>query len=109
MYLNKKDRNLGIQPSNIVSKRSYQDCLTKPTASTRQLICIKDKIPISVNVMRLISAISSVSKFHIHMVIVLANLSARCDDSDSDKPLSLNKIMLSPYWKNFEKAMHAEF
>lgn len=42
------------------------------------------------------------------MLIVLANLSAGCDDSGPDEPLSL-KEAASAYWKDFEKAMHAEF
>ncbi len=43
------------------------------------------------------------------MVTVFANLNAGSDDSGSDEPLSLKETMSSMYWKNFEKAMHAEF
>ncbi len=43
------------------------------------------------------------------MVTVLANLNARYDDSGPDEPLSFKKTIASPYWKNFEKAMYAEF
>ncbi len=43
------------------------------------------------------------------MVTVLANLNAGYDDSGPDEPFSLKETMASPYWKNFEKAMYAEF
>ena len=43
------------------------------------------------------------------MVTVLANLSAGCDDSGPDEPLSIKEAMATPLWKDFEKAMHAEF
>ncbi len=51
----------------------------------------------------------SVPKFHIHMVTVLANLNAGYVDSGPDEPLSLKEAMASPYWKNSEKAIYAEF
>ena len=43
------------------------------------------------------------------MVTVLANLNAGYDDCGPDELLSLRKTMVSPYWKDFEKAMHTEF
>ena len=43
------------------------------------------------------------------MVTVLANLAAGSDDSGPDEPLTLKEAMVSPYWKDFEKAMHVEF
>lgn len=61
------------------------------------------------NIICLISAISSISKSHIHIVTVLANLNTRCDDSSPDKPLFFKKAMASLYWKNFEKTIHVEF
>ena len=59
--------------------------------------------------MRLISASRIIQKSHIYIVTVLANLNTSCDDSDLDEPLSLKEVMRSLYWKNFEKAMYAEF
>ena len=43
------------------------------------------------------------------MVTVSANLNAGCNDSGPDEPLSLKEATRSPYWKDFEKAMHADF
>lgn len=43
------------------------------------------------------------------MVTILANLSIRCDDSDLNEQFFFKKTMVSFYWKNFEKAMHAKF
>ena len=59
--------------------------------------------------MRSISTSTSVPKSHIYMVTVLANLNAKCDDSGPDELLSIKDARASPYWKDFEKAMHAEF
>lgn len=59
--------------------------------------------------MRLVSATSSVLKYHIHIVTVLANLNAEYNNSSLDKPLTIKKAMATPYWKDFEKAMHIEF
>ena len=46
---------------------------------------------------------------HLHMITVLANLNTGCDNSSLDKPCSLKEVMRSPYWKDFEKAIHSEF
>lgn len=59
--------------------------------------------------MHSISATPSVLKLHIYIVTILANFSTECNDSCSDEPLSLKVTMLLPYWKDFEKTMHAEF
>ena len=107
--MNRGDRDSGIQSSDATPKRSCQDRLTKPTLGTRRSACIKDKTPASANVICLISASSLVRKLYIHIVSVLANLNAECDDSGPDELLSLREAMASPYWKDFEKAMHAEF
>lgn len=40
-----------------------------------------------------------VPKSHIHMVTVLANLSAGYDDSGPDEPLTFKQAMTSTYWK----------
>ncbi len=56
-----------------------------------------------------VSTTPSVSKFHIHMVTVLANLKPGYDDSGLDEPLFLKAAIVSSYQKNFKKAMHAEF
>ena len=63
----------------------------------------------SANIIRLISATPLVFKSYIHMVIILANLSAGYDDFNPNKPLSFKKVMLSPYWKEFETTIYAEF
>ena len=109
LQFNRGDRDSSIQFSDATPKRSRQNRLTKPTPGTRQSTCSKDKTPESANVIRSISNSSSVPKSHIHMVTVLANLNAGCDDSGPDEPLSLKEARASPYWKDFEKAMHAEF
>lgn len=44
-----------------------------------------------------------------HMVMVLANLSTGYDNSGPDELFSLRETIASPYWKEFEKAMHVEF
>ena len=59
--------------------------------------------------MRSVSATPPVPKSHIHMVTVLANFSAEYHNSVPDEPLFLKKAIASPQWKDFEKAMHAEF
>lgn len=59
--------------------------------------------------MHLVSNTTSVPKSNIHIITVLAHLSARYGDSGLNEPLSLKEAMSSPYWKNFEKAIHAEF
>ncbi len=71
--------------------------------------CIKDKTPTSANVIRSVSDTPLVNKSHIHMVIILVNLSAECDDSGQNKLLSLKQTLLSPYWKDFKKVIHLEF
>lgn len=43
------------------------------------------------------------------MIIVLANLSVGCNNSDVDKPFFLKEAMLSSYWKDFKKAMYVKF
>ena len=109
LQLNRGDRDSGIQPSDATPKRSRQDRLAEPTPGTRQSARIKEKTPTSANVMRSISATSSIPKSHIHMVTVLANLNAGYDNSGPDKPLTIKEAMATPYWKDFEKAMHIEF
>lgn len=59
--------------------------------------------------MRSVSATSLVSKSHIHMVIVLANLNVGYDNFGPDERLIIKKAMATTYWKDFEKAMHTEF
>lgn len=74
--LNRGDKELDIQSLNTIPKRSHQNRVTNPILGTQQLACIKDITPTSANIMRLVSAILSVPKSHIHIVTVLANLSA---------------------------------
>lgn len=97
--MNRKDRDLGIQLLNNVPKRSCQDRLADPTPSTWQSAFIKDKTSTSANVMYFVSAIPLLSKSHINMVTVLANLSAECDNSYSDEPFSIKQAISLPYWK----------
>ncbi len=59
--------------------------------------------------MRSVSAIPSVRKSYIYMATVLATLSAGSDDSSLDELLFFKEAMSSPYGKDFEKVMHAEF
>lgn len=63
----------------------------------------------SANIMRSTAASHFIPKSHVHMVTVLANLSAGYDDSGSDQPLTLKEAMASAYWIDFEKAMLLEF
>lgn len=109
LQLNRGDGDLSIQPQDVAPKKSRQERLIDLTPGTRQSARIKDKAPTSANVMRLISITQPVPKSHIHIVTVLANVSARYDDSGPDEPLTLKQAMASPYWKDFEKAMHVEF
>ena len=51
----------------------------------------------------------SIPKSYIHMVTVFANLNATCDDSSPDEPLFLKEARAFPYWKDFKKAIYAEF
>lgn len=64
---------------------------------------------VSANVMYIISAISLVSKFHIYMIIVLANFYSRYNNSYPNEPFSLKEAMTSFHWKDFEKTMYAKF
>lgn len=64
---------------------------------------------VSANVMYIISAISLVSKSHIYMIIVLANLYSRYNNSCPNEPFSLKEAMTSLHWKDFEKTMYAKF
>ena len=97
LQLNRGDRDLGIQLLDTALKRSHQDRLINPTLGTQQSAHKKDTTPTSANVMRSVSATPSVLKFHIYMIMVLADLSARCDDSGPDEPLSIKQAMSSPY------------
>ena len=54
-------------------------------------------MPTLANVMRSISAISSIPKFNIYIVTVLANLNARYDNSSLDKLFTIKKTMATPY------------
>ena len=47
--------------------------------------------------MRSISTTSSISKSHIFMVTVLANLNAKYYNSSLDEPLIIKKAMAIPY------------
>ena len=105
LQLNRGDRDSNIQLSETTPKQSRQNRLIKPTPDTRQSACLKHKMPASANVMHSISNSPFVPKSHIHMVIVLANLSASYDNSGSDEPLSLKEAKVSSYWKEFEKAI----
>ncbi len=109
LQFNKRDRDSSIQPSDIVTKQYCQGQVADPTPDSRQYTCIKDKTTTSVNLMCSVSTTPSVFKSHIHIVTVLANLNARYDDSGSDEPLFLEEAIVSPHWKNFEKAMYIEF
>lgn len=64
---------------------------------------------ISANIIYLISIFFLIFKSHIIIIIVLANLNFRNNNSDLDEPFFLKKIMASFYLKNFEKAIYAEF
>lgn len=108
LQFNKRDRDSDIQTSDVTSKKSHQKYLAKPTPGTQQSACIKDKTPASTNVMRSIFASLSVPKSHIHMVTVLANFNAGCNDFGLEEPFFLKEAMLSLYWKDFKKVMHAE-
>lgn len=109
MQLNRGDKDSGIQLSNALSKRSCQDCFIESILSTWKLACIKDKTSALANVMRSIFTFFLILKSYIHIVTVLANLIAGCDDFDSDEALSLEEAIVSPYWKDFEKTILAEF
>lgn len=89
LQLNKEDRDSSIQLSDVAPKRSRQKKLADPTSGSRQSARIKGKMLALANVMRSVSNTISVPKSHIHMVIVWTNLSARCDISGLDEPLSL--------------------
>lgn len=54
-------------------------------------------MPISANVIYSVSVIFSIPKFHIYIVMVLANLSVRSNNSNFDKLFLLKKAILSPY------------
>lgn len=97
LQLNRWNKDLDIQTSNAASKKSRQDCLVNPTFGTLQSANIKDKIFASANVIFLVFATLSVSKSYMHMVTVLANLSARCDDSSPDGPIFLKEARTLPY------------
>ncbi len=97
LQLNRRDTDSCIQLSDIVPKRSCQERLADPTPCSRQSTRIKDKTTASANVICPVPTTPSVSKSHIYMVTVLANLHAGYDDSGPDKPLSLKKAMASPY------------
>lgn len=56
-----------------------------------------------------ISTTLSIPKSHIYMVIVLANLNAEYNDSSLDEHFCLQEVITLLYWKEFEKAMYAEF
>ena len=109
LQLNRGDRDFGIQTSDITLKQSRQDCLTKPTPGTRHSAQLKDKISTSTNIICSISASLSVLKSHIYMGTVLGNVNASCDDSSPFELHSLKKPIRSPYYKNFDKAIHVEF
>ena len=83
-------------------KQSRQSCFTKPTPSTWWLACLKEKIPVSANVIHSISASLFIPKSHIHlfilkshiyMVIVLAKLNAGYDDFSPNELFSFKKAM----------------
>lgn len=97
LQLNKKERNSSIQYLDATPKQSCQDWLTKPTLSTQKLACIKDKTSASTNVICSISAFFLVCKFHIYIVIVLANLKIECDYFGLNKPLFFRETIASPY------------
>lgn len=61
------------------------------------------------NIMYSVSATSSVPKYYIYMITVLANLIAESDNFSLNKPFSFKEAMLSPYWKDFEKIINTEF
>ncbi len=109
LQLNRRDSKSSIQLSDIVPERSRQERLADPTPGSRQSTRIKDKTTTSANVICSASTTPSVSKSHIHIVTVLANLKAGYDDSGPDEPLSLKESMAPPYWKNFEKDIYTEF
>lgn len=103
------DRDSSIKPLDVAPKRTRQDRLANPTSGTQKSACPKDKTPTSGNIMHSVSATPSVPKSPVQMVTVLANISAGYDNSGPDEPLSLKEVIASPYWKGFEKVMHAEF
>lgn len=109
LQLNRGNGDLSIQPQDVAPKRSRQERLINPTPGTRQSTRIKDKAPTSAYVMRPVSNTQPIPKSNIHMVTILANLIAGYDDSGPDEPLTLKQAIASPYWKDFEKAMHVEF
>lgn len=65
LQLNKRDRNLDIQSSNIILKGFYQNRLIKPAFNTWQPACIKNKMPISVNIICSIFTIFLIFKSYI--------------------------------------------
>ena len=109
LQFNRRDRDLNIQPPDAAPKRSRQDYFGNLILGTGHSTRIKGKMPTLANVIHSVSATPSVPKSHIYMVMVLANLSVRYDDSGPDESLSLRKAIASPYWNDFEKIMHAEF
>lgn len=63
----------------------------------------------SINVMRLVFITPLVLKSHIHIVIIVTNLSTECKNSGLNDSFSLKKTIASPYQKEFEKAIYARF
>ena len=109
LQLNRGDEEENIQPQ-VTSKRSREERLADPTPGTRRSTRIQNNTPASANIMCPVPTLTrNTPKSHIHMVTVLANLAAGSDDSGPDEPLTLKEAMVSPYWKDFEKAMHVEF
>ena len=97
LQLNKGDKNSGIQFLDVTPKQSRQNHLIRRIPSTWQSAWLKDKTPLSTNIICSISASLFDPKSHIYMVTVLDNLNAGCYNSSLDKPLSLKEVMRSPY------------
>lgn len=66
-------------------------------------------MPALVIITRLIFGTLSVFKSHIHIITVSTSLNSVCDDAGLDKLFLFKEAIAFFYWKNFEKAMYAEF
>lgn len=66
-------------------------------------------MPILANVIYFISITSSISKSHIHIIIILANLNAGYDNFGLNKLFIIKKVITLPYWKDFKRVMYIKF
>lgn len=109
MQLNRGDIESIIQPLDITSRKSCQNHFTNPIPGIQQSGYIKNKIFTTANIIHLVPATFWVSKSHIYIVTVLANLNIGYNNFYLDEPLTIKKAMAILYWNDFEKVMHTKF